>query len=449
VVKWSRRRLLLAFGAVVLCFVAATTFAELRLLGIDTAVRDIAGKGLPSIQHLATVRTTLRQLEQLTADYVEAAAEGEPRSHNDIDAARRQLDERITAYLQGRPAVAEETRRAQGALNAAIARVYERVSARDFAGAHSRLLYDLGPAAQAFDEVVLSLLEGHVDGVYRMAMHIGNVRQRSMAFSFILDALAMMLTVLAAWLTLRTIRRYTDSLEAQSQILARRADELEEFAGRVAHDVLSPLSTVSLSLSSAEKIADPQVARMVSRGMSALARVEKIVDGLLAFARAGARPEPDARAELREAIEGVLEGTREMAAEAGVEVRTQPIPPIWVVARAGVLDSLVANLVRNAIKYMGDRPVRCVELRVSERNGLVRVEVEDTGPGLPPSLEEAVFEPYVRGAGADRPGIGLGLATVKRIARAHGGHVGVRSQPGRGSCFWFELPRASSPPATA
>lgn len=73
----------------------------------------------------------------------------------------------------------------------------------------------------------------------------------------------------------------------------------------------------------------------------------------------------------------------------------------------------------------------------------VRFEVEDTGPGLPPGLEPLVFEPYVRGhkTGA---GIGLGLATVRRITEAHGGEVGVFANKERGCTFWFELPCATS-----
>jgi signal transduction histidine kinase len=430
--------LVIAFGGVVVCFVTATTFAELRLAKIDLAVRDIAGHGLPGIQRLASARTTLRQVEQLVNDYVTGVAEGEARSHSDTDRALGRLRHEMMALGPN-----EESRRALDALERSIGRVEERVAARDFAGAHSRILYDLGPAAQGLDEVLLSQIEHQLDAVYRLAARIVVIRQRSTWISFALDAGSVLLAVAAAWLTLRTIRRYTTSLESQQLILSRRADELEEFAGRVAHDVLSPLSTVSLSLDLAGRAAvDPTVIRTVHRGRAGLQRVEKIVEGLLQFARAGARPEPAARAELREAIDSVIDANRELAAERGVELHVQPFAPHALACSAGVLDSLVTNLVRNAIKHMGDRPVRRVAVRVIDRGPLTRVEVEDTGPGLPPSLEESVFEPYVRGAGAHGPGIGLGLATVKRIARAHGGAVGVRTQPGRGSTFWFEIPKA-------
>jgi signal transduction histidine kinase len=80
---------------------------------------------------------------------------------------------------------------------------------------------------------------------------------------------------------------------------------------------------------------------------------------------------------------------------------------------------------------------------------LVRFEVRDTGPGLDPGTEGQVFRPFVRRAGAEVQGIGLGLATVKRTVEAYGGDVGVRSTKGVGSTFWVELPSAPSAPAAA
>jgi signal transduction histidine kinase len=91
---------------------------------------------------------------------------------------------------------------------------------------------------------------------------------------------------------------------------------------------------------------------------------------------------------------------------------------------------------------MGNSEVRRVTVRVEESGTQCRVAVEDTGPGIPPDMKSILFEPYVR-ANSTQPGIGLGLATVKRLAEAHGGRVGVEAAPGSGSTFWFELPKAT------
>jgi signal transduction histidine kinase len=115
---------------------------------------------------------------------------------------------------------------------------------------------------------------------------------------------------------------------------------------------------------------------------------------------------------------------------------------VFVACSAGVLASVLSNLVRNAVKYLDDRPEKRVTIRASVNGTMVRVEVEDTGPGLPPGLEQHVFEPYVRSPDNAKPGLGLGLATVQRFVESHRGRVGVDSSPGQGCIFWFELPRA-------
>jgi signal transduction histidine kinase len=107
-----------------------------------------------------------------------------------------------------------------------------------------------------------------------------------------------------------------------------------------------------------------------------------------------------------------------------------------------VLTSLVSNLVQNAIKHLVGSEVRRVVVRALDLGKEVRVEVEDTGPGIALSDQERMFDPFVRGRGASGPGIGLGLATVRRLAEAHGGHAGVRSEAGRGAVFWFSVPGA-------
>src|SRR5581483_11406239 len=133
-------------------------------------------------------------------------------------------------------------------------------------------------------------------------------------------------------------------------------------------------------------------------------------------------------ADVLAALEDVEAVLGPCAAEIGAELALRRCEPCSVAASPGVLASLLSNLVRNAIKYLGDPAERRIAVRAIAARAVVRFEVQDTGPGLPPSLEQTVFEPYVRAPGNQKPGIGLGLATVKRLAEAHGGAVGVRSR---------------------
>jgi signal transduction histidine kinase len=170
-----------------------------------------------------------------------------------------------------------------------------------------------------------------------------------------------------------------------------------------------------------------------------------LVDDLLAFARAGGPIDRSGRASTLSSARATLEEVEALARANAISLGIDPGAEDFVVAcPSGVLTSLVSNLVHNAIKYMGTAQERCVVVRTHRVGRGARVEVEDTGPGLPAGAEGQVFEPYVRADRTGQPGLGLGLATVKRLAEGYGGHVGVRSGP-NGCVFWFELPLAPVP----
>ena len=134
-----------------------------------------------------------------------------------------------------------------------------------------------------------------------------------------------------------------------------------------------------------------------------------------------------------------MEDAQPVAQAAGIELTSEPFASCEVACEPGVLTVLVSNLVNNAIKFMDESEVRHIEVRAQGDSRRVRVEVEDTGPGFPRGFEAIIFDPYAR-ATTRAPGLGLGLATVKRLVDAHGGKVGVVQREGVGTLFWFELP---------
>ncbi len=101
---------------------------------------------------------------------------------------------------------------------------------------------------------------------------------------------------------------------------------------------------------------------------------------------------------------------------------------------------VLSNLVGNAIKFTPDGGR--ITVRGAESDGMLRMEVEDTGPGIQPEEAEVVFERFWQGDRTDRRGAGLGLAIAKRIVEAHAGEIGLTSSPGEGSTFYFTLPLA-------
>ena len=168
--------------------------------------------------------------------------------------------------------------------------------------------------------------------------------------------------------------------------------------------------------------------------------MNRLVDDLLGFARAGGKPLPNATTDMGVVVREVVDGIAAEAAAARVEVRAEAVADARVACTSGVMTSIVANLVRNAITHMGEAVERKVSVRVSDAGARWRLEVQDTGPGIPPGHEQRIFEPHVQ-LDPVGGGIGLGLATVARLVNGHQGGLGVVSPPGCGAVFWVELPK--------
>ena len=432
-------------------FVGATLFTTYSSQNIDSAALSIATNATPSIQHLAAARSDLRELQALVSRALENMTTGRPYAErSQIEHTREALAGEINAYLSLPPYPGEK--QLWGAisqdlqeLNGVTDRLLAKLNAHDLRAARDLADRDFHSAVDRTSSGMLSAIELNAENANELASRIEQMRHNAVLAAFGLDGLAVVLTLFAGLLALRAVRKAERYLEAHNRLLAERADELEQFASRVSHDILSPLGAAGLVFSIFERKLpdDPTLRDLNSRGVASVQRVQRIVDGLLEFARAGARPQPNARADVREVVLDVTNELRPVAAEALIDLVVDATPPVAVGASPGILTAMLANLIRNAIKYMGDAKERRIRVHIEDRTERVHFEVHDTGPGLPEDLGTNVFEPYVRGRHSKQPGIGLGLATVRRMAEAHGGRVGVDSRPGRGACFWFELPRAS------
>jgi signal transduction histidine kinase len=436
-----------AFVVVIVAFVTATVYSESRTSRINDAALSIATNAAPSIEHLAASRGGLRQLLLAEDDYVDAIRAGQTISPEGMLGARRLLQDELTAYrhLRQYPGEVQAWDEAQRRLED-LDRAMTDVLAAEGEGPKALRAADVRFRAEVMDlaRALSRSLQINADMAEQLAQTIEQVSVRRRRLVFGLDLVCALATLGAALLLLRLLRRHQRLARAYEQALERRADEMEAFAGRVAHDVRNAMAPVSLSVSHlvAQKLPE-QTHHWVAIADRGIWRLFDLVEGLLAFAQAGAQPVAGDEADVARVVEDVVAALRASAEEARCELQIGTLLACQVPCSVGVLTSLIANLIGNAVKHMGSAPVRRIEVTVAEHGPMVRVTVADTGPGVPAHLREEIFRPFVRG-GRDVPGAGLGLATVRRLAEAHGGSAGVQAAAGGGSAFWFELPRTAA-----
>ena len=437
---------LAAVVVVVAAFVATASFVLVQQRSIGTAARTITQNAVPSIELLLDARQDVALLRLRTERYV---VRGRPElaGREALWDTYSELRRTLSLYF-ALPNVPEEHLRyaelsaAVDRVGRSLRRVVAATGATEGPPAESLLDQEFLFATERLELALARSEELNTDAVRDVATHVEETYSRSRRNLLLLNALCVLLAGgLLAW-ALKSARRHRDLQDQLLRFSRERAAELEAFAGRVAHDILSPLSAASVVLGRLSRSGEPEVARLAQTGQASIVRVKATVDGLFAFAKAGAMPEPGATTDLATVTRDVVEGMEGAAAAAGVtlEVRCDGRPAV-VAASRGVLTSMVTNLVQNAIRYIGERAEKRVAVTVSSGYSTVRVEVADTGPGIPPDLEQRIFEPYFRGRDRATAGLGLGLATLKRLVDRHAGALGVTSCPGNGSMFWFELPR--------
>jgi signal transduction histidine kinase len=435
-----------AFVAVAAIFAAANGLAQYVIGRVDSASTQIAYNSAPSIEHLAKLRSAVRQSQLL----VERQAHKRGSSGVEVEGALAQVNTEARAYLDlpTFPGEKDYWHRLEDGLDRFDRAVHRAVAQQESrkADRSRRNLAEVDASADQLLVAISEAVEFNARNGAALALQIKAVRGRAAWVGIGLTAVCVAFTILAGLLVRKQVRRYGALVDEHAALQELRASELETFAGRAAHDILNPVAATQMALQLALQRTPREVGgrELVERALRNVQRIRTIVDGLLQFARSGARPPPGARAELQPVVEDVVAGAHPAAERAGIALEVEPLPPAWVACSPGVLASLVSNLVHNAVKYVGERADARIHVRARLLDDRLRVEVEDNGPGVPADGLSRIFLPWERGSASGQEGLGLGLATVRRLAESHGGQAGVQSVLGEGSVFWFELPPARS-----
>jgi len=171
--------------------------------------------------------------------------------------------------------------------------------------------------------------------------------------------------------------------------------------------------------------------------LTAVARMDGLIGSLLNLSRIATRTNPTDVVPLGAMVDAIVDSFRYQIDQKQITIAIGDLPV--VIGDPVRLNQAVSNLVDNAIKYMGDRPVRRIEIGARIDDGTATCFVRDSGPGIPKAKHETVFRLFHRLPNGAVPGEGIGLTMVRKIIEKHGGRVWLEAEPDEGTTFFFTL----------
>lgn len=293
---------------------------------------------------------------------------------------------------------------------------------------------------------VARFLEGHDSEIeYRVIRADGSVMWVRDNGHAVKDGTTGTVTVFGAISDISQSKYYEEVREALLADLKKANAELADFAYIVSHDLKAPLRAISslagwLAEDYADKI-DDQGREQIGLLLKRTKRMHNLIEGILAYSRLG-RIKPVLQAvDSRDAVRQVIEA---LDPPQSIPVRIDGHLPLVVYDRTH-LEQLIQNLCSNAIKHMG-KPAGSVAISCAERDKDWEFCVRDDGVGIEPTHFDRIFKIFQTLKPRDEvESTGIGLTIVKKTVELYGGKVRVESEPGRGSAFFFTVPKGLTP----
>jgi len=242
-------------------------------------------------------------------------------------------------------------------------------------------------------------------------------------------------------------RREQELRDKQEQLVqAGKLATLGELTTGVAHELNNPLNNIGLFVGNVIDLvelgrADKEVVlRHLNNAMQQVRKATEIISHLRTFGRAA--PVSRERVSVKQTIERALSLMQEQLRLRDITVELNLCPDdVRVVGNAIQLEQVFINLLTNARDALADAPQKVIAITCTVEPSLLQVAVRDTGSGIPPGLEQRIFDPFVttKEVGA---GTGLGLSITYGIVQDHQGTISVESRPGEGATFLIHFPRA-------
>ena len=239
-------------------------------------------------------------------------------------------------------------------------------------------------------------------------------------------------------------RKHAEEIQKmQAAQLKSSNAELENFAYVASHDLQEPLRMVSsfvgLLQKKLEGTLDDSSKQYMHFAIDGTDRMKILINDLLDYSRVGTNKEAFATVNLNDVMEYTLHVLKEKIDNNRALINIKPLPEIT--ANKTLIAQLLINLVSNALKYRGEKDPE-IEVGYTEEKELFTFYVKDNGIGIDPKYFDKIFVIFQRLHGkGEYSGTGIGLSTCKKIVETHHGKIWVTSEVGKGSTFYFTIPK--------
>lgn len=240
-------------------------------------------------------------------------------------------------------------------------------------------------------------------------------------------------------------------IEELSETLSDAASEIRqverlrrELIANVSHDLRTPLTLIAGYSEAMRDLPGENTPENLQIIIDETTRLSELVTDLLDLSKLEAGMDQLQKEEIEVVgfVTDILKRYDKMIAQQGYTIKLEKTQDrFFVFADSLKLGQVIYNLINNAIHYCGED--KTVTVRLKGLDGNLLVEIEDNGPGIPKDKLGEIWDRYYRvdtNHEAQRVGTGLGLSIVKKVLQLHNARFGVRSEEGKGSCFWFVLP---------
>lgn len=271
---------------------------------------------------------------------------------------------------------------------------------------------------------------------------------------YLLDGVIESAIILALVFTYLRWQRQARRAEHGLMHLQESENLRDDLTAMLVHDLKNPLIASAMALQAVlrrqtpQSCLSPQELEYLEMAREAQARLGSMIEDLLDIARAegGELQLEFEQLDLCELTQLAINEAAPAAGKAKLELGSECEGPLPMTGDRRKLRRVLDNLLTNAIKFT---PEGRVFVLVGSEGEQVRLQVSDTGPGIPPEMHERVFDKYGQITAGQRMSVGLGLAFCKLVVEAHGGSISLDSQPGRGSTFTVILPRREDEPGAS